>query len=174
MRHWHHDRAARPFRDLDNARLWGICAGFAPYLGVEIWVARCFAITGFLFMPQVIVPAYIIAYFVLDAHSEIDEVVGPNALRSRRSRRKMRKLSRAAERAEQRASRRAEKRAQKRAAKGSSRRHEPTAPPPVPARTVLRQAKATVNEAELRLRRMEGHVTSGRYELQKELRKIES
>ena len=37
----------------------------------------------------------------------------------------------------------------------------------------LRNAQADLSEVELRLRRMESHVTSGKYELQKELRKIE-
>ena len=46
--------------------------------------------------------------------------------------------------------------------------------PVLPARNVLRSVRGTLNEAELRLRRMEGHVTSGRYELQKELRKIDT
>ena len=37
----------------------------------------------------------------------------------------------------------------------------------------LRNAQADLAEVELRLRRMETHVTSGKYELQKELHKIE-
>lgn len=37
----------------------------------------------------------------------------------------------------------------------------------------LRNAQADLSEVELRLRRMETHVTSGKYELQKELHKIE-
>ncbi|MCZ6854019.1 MAG: envelope stress response membrane protein PspC [Gammaproteobacteria bacterium] len=37
----------------------------------------------------------------------------------------------------------------------------------------LRNVEADFSEVELRLRRMESHVTSGKYELQKELRKIE-
>ncbi|MCZ6619173.1 MAG: PspC domain-containing protein [Gammaproteobacteria bacterium] len=37
----------------------------------------------------------------------------------------------------------------------------------------LRNAEADLSEVELRLRRMESHVTSGKYELQKELHKIE-
>ncbi len=173
MSHWQGVRGTRPFRDLDNARLWGICAGTAPYLGLEIWVVRCIALTCVVFMPQVIVPAYLIAYFVLDAHSELDEQFGATKLRSTRRSRKLhkRKLRRmkAAERAEARAGE-----SPKRPSGGKRRKRPSAAPPAPPARSLLRNVKGTLNEAELRLRRMEGHVTSGRYELQKELRKIDT
>lgn len=178
MEHWQGARATRPFRDLDNGRLWGICAGTAPYLGLEIWVVRCIAVTCFVFMPQVIVPAYLIAYFVLDPYSELDEQFGPTSTRRSRKLRKRRlRQAKAEHRAQERAARRAA-RAPDEPAKPQSRRQRRAAaaatPPPPPTRTVLRNVKGTLNEAELRLRRMEGHVTSGRYELQKELRKIDA
>ena len=40
-------------------------------------------------------------------------------------------------------------------------------------RRSLRNVQADLDQAELRLRRMESHVTSGQYELQKELHKID-
>ena len=40
-------------------------------------------------------------------------------------------------------------------------------------RRSLRNVQADLNEAELRIRRMESHVPSGQYELQKELHKID-
>lgn len=171
MSHWQGSRAARPYRDLDNARLWGICAGTAPYLGLEVWVVRCIAVTCLVFMSQVIIPAYIIAYFVLDTRSELDDEVGSaSSRRSRklRKRRQRRLKSQGQERAQDRSL------ASDSPAKPGHRRRGAAAPTPPPASSVLRRVKGTLNEAELRLRRMEGHVTSGRYELQKELRKIDA
>lgn len=177
LEHWRGDRSQRPFRDLDKARLWGICAGVAPYLGLEIWVVRCLAITAFVFAPQIIVPAYIVGYFVLDARSESDALTP-------RSNRRMRKRHARRARAEEKSQHRADARAAAKNAKAARRAQhspvasgaewaaEPAAAQP-PARSVLRSVRGTLQEAEQRLRRMEGHVTSGRYELQKELRKIE-
>ena len=45
--------------------------------------------------------------------------------------------------------------------------------PKISPRRSLRGLQADLTEAELRLRRMETHVTSGKYELQRELNKIE-
>jgi len=182
MSHWQGSQATRPFRDLDKARLWGICAGTAPYLGLEIWVVRCIAVTCLVFMPQVIVPAYLVAYFVLESHSARDQQYGPNNPPSTRKARRLykRKLRRmkAAERAQAKGDARAEAQAEKlepsRRRRTKKRRDAVVPPPAPPARTVLRNVKGTLNEAELRLRRMEGHVTSGRYELQKELRRIDA
>ncbi len=184
--HWQSTRATRPFRDLDNARLWGICAGTAPYLGLEIWVVRCMAITAFVFMPQVIVPAYVIAYFILDSYSELDEQFGPvSTRRSRRLRKRRLRQEKAKAKAEAKYAVRTDYAANSEAAAPAKpeshsqsrrqRRGAAAATPPLPpSRTVLRNVKGALNEAELRLRRMEGHVTSGRYELQKELRKIDA
>ncbi|MCP5183645.1 MAG: PspC domain-containing protein [Pseudomonadales bacterium] len=44
----------------------------------------------------------------------------------------------------------------------------------VPAQRNFRDTQALMSQAELRLRRMEAHVTSGRYELQKELGRLET
>lgn len=172
--HWRGDGSNRPFRDLDNGKLWGICAGVAPYLGLEVWVVRCLAVTMFIFAPQIIVPAYIIGYFVLDARSDLD-VLTPRSTRRQRKRhaRRQKAMDRAQERSAARAAAkaaRAEKRSRRSRTSGQS---NESAPPQPAARAVLRDVRGTLNEAEARLRRMEGHVTSGRYELQKELRKIE-
>jgi len=182
LSHWQGEGSTRPFRDLDNARLWGICAGVAPYLGLEVWVVRCLAVTIFVFAPQIIVPAYLIAYFVLDPRSELDEFGGQAPERATRRQRRRQARQRRAERKLEAKAQRSEAKAQRREAKRSRRsrsaRPEPSPNPQTsavpPARTVLRSVKGTLNEAEQRLRRMESHVTSGRYELQRELHKIES
>ena len=142
--YWRSDwRSTSPVRDLDRKRIWGVCAGIAPYLGLKIWVVRCIAITGLIFMSQVIVPAYIIGALVLDP------VGGSPKQRTRRAKRR---------------SRRARK------ARANSDGQSPVAVAP---RTRLRTVRGTLDEAEFRLRRMERHVTSSRFELQRELNKID-
>ena len=174
--HWRGEGSERPFRDLDNGKLWGICAGIAPYLGLEPWVVRCLAITAFIFAPQIIVPAYIIGYFVLDPRSKHYDIPGG---RDKRATKRMKKRQARNERYAKRAAAREEARAAKRARRDARRAPEtsvsksPAAAPELPARNLLRNVRGTLQEAELRLRRMEGHVTSGRYELQKELRRID-
>jgi len=170
--HWRGEGSERPFRDLDNSRMWGICAGIAPYLGLEIWVVRCLAVTAFIFAPQIIVPAYIIGYFVLDPRSELDEILSDRGERgsrgsSKRMKKRFARKRRRVERAEAKAQARVAKRARRQSASAAE------AAPVLPARNMLRNVRGTLQEAELRLRRMEGHVTSGRYELQKELRRID-
>jgi phage shock protein C len=114
----------------------GVCAGLARYYGVENWVIRCIAVTGLLFLPSIVFPAYWVAYFVLD--------VPPQEGGSRRN---------------------------------STRRDTPSELPElgpnIAPRQSLRNVAADLTEVELRLRRMESHVTSGQYELQKELNKID-
>lgn len=160
--------------------MWGVCAGIAPYLGLEPWVVRCLAITAFIFAPQIIVPAYIIGYFVLDPRSTHYEVRGSRGKRAakrmkKRQARNERFAKRAAAKADARATKLARREA-RRATPGKTRNSlnkTPAAEPELPTRNLLRNVRGTLQEAEMRLRRMEGHVTSGRYELQKELRKID-
>lgn len=178
--HWRGEGSERPFRDLDKGKLWGICAGIAPYLGLEPWVVRCLAITAFIFAPQIIVPAYIIGYFVLDPRSRhYDTGAGRGKRTNKREIRNERYAARTASKAEARAAK-AEAKAARRARREARRalpenalRKTPAAEPELPARNLLRNVRGTLQEAEMRLRRMEGHVTSGRYELQKELRRID-
>ena len=58
-------RTSKLYRDVRRQRVAGVCAGIARYFGVEVWVVRGMAITGLIFMPSVVIPAYIIAYVVL-------------------------------------------------------------------------------------------------------------
>ena len=154
--HWREEwRSTQPVRDLDRNRIWGICAGIAPYLGLKIWVVRCIAITGFLFVPQVVVPAYLIGYFVLEPVGGSDKQRSRRAKRSRRRARKASKVGRGK-------------------AAPSPRAANPEPEPVVAPRTRLRTVRSTLDEAELRLRRMEQHVTSSRFELQRELNKIDA
>lgn len=136
------ERSPRLTRDEEHARIVGVCAGIANYYGVEHWVVRCAAVTGLLFFPGIVFPAYWIMYFVMD---------GP--LTRRREKRRERTTDHASER------------------EAAMRDRQSTAVNP---RRNLKFVQADLQEVELRLRRMETHVTSGQYELQRELNRIES
>lgn len=137
-------------RDTRNRKIAGVCAGIARYYGVESWVVRCLAITGLLFMPQIVFPGYWIAYFVMGSD-------GNAGSQSRRSRRRTRR------------SRRRESGSQAETEAAYQEQDAPKQPP----RARLRSARSAFDDLEMRLRRMESHVTSGRYDLQRELGKID-
>jgi phage shock protein C len=144
------ERSPRLERDHENAKIVGVCAGIANYYGVEAWVVRCIAVTGLLFFGSIVFPAYWIMYFVMDD----PKASAKSHRRGRRSRRRSRQIEsdREGERVE-----------------AHRNNREPVSP-----RRNLRNVQADLQEVELRLRRMETHVTSGQYELQRELHKIES
>ena len=130
-------RSRRLCRDPDRQKIAGVCAGIANYYGVESWVVRCIAVTGMLFLPSIVFPAYWIMYFVMDNPRKGDK---PNNKRRNRE------------------------------------DHSSPAPElgtQLSPRRSLRNAQVDLAEVELRLRRMESHVTSGQYELQRELNKID-
>jgi len=55
------------YRDTEHAKLAGVCAGIAAYLGTEVWLVRLLTISAFLFTAGFFVLiAYIAAYFILD------------------------------------------------------------------------------------------------------------
>jgi phage shock protein C len=132
--------ARKLYRDPGRTKIGGVCAGIARYYGVDAWVVRCIAITGLLFFPTIVFPAYWIAYFVMDKPPK------PNGDPDR--------------------------------GRGRHGRHDHRSPAPelgprLSPRYSLRNVQADLTEVELRLRRMETHVTSGQYELQRELNKID-
>lgn len=129
-------RTINLYRDPTNEKIAGVCSGIANYYGMEAWVVRCMAVTGLLFLPSIVFPAYWVAYFVMDKP--------PKDSQSRRSRRR-----------------------------GKRSIETPELGTSLAPRQNLRNVEADLTEAELRLRRMESHVTSGRYELQKELNRID-
>ena len=136
----HEGPPRRLYRDPSREKIGGVCAGIARYYGMEPWVVRCIAVTGLLFFPTIVFPAYWIAYFVMDKppKSDADKAPddGPRGRRDHRS-------------------------------------PAPELGPRFSPRYSLRNVQADLAEVELRLRRMETHVTSGQYELQRELNKID-
>ncbi len=139
-------RSGHLYRDVENAKIGGVCAGVARYFGLQSWTIRLGALTGLLFLPGIVFPAYWIAYFIMDTpDSEYSSGTEKGASR-----------------------------ASKREAKGAreqdtgSQRTETL----LPSRS-LRYTNADLTQAELRLRRLESFVTSDQYELHRELAKIE-
>jgi phage shock protein C len=129
-------RTRRLYLDRRHRKISGVCAGVARYFGVEIWVVRCIAITGVIFMGSIVVPAYIIAAILLPKGPE---EVGDDA--------------------------------------GSAEANNSSPAPELGSRLSprgsLRNVQAGLDQLELKLRRMESHVTSGQFELQRELKRID-
>jgi phage shock protein C len=130
-------RSRRLYRDPGRAKIGGVCAGIARYYGIETWVVRCAAVTGLIFVPQFVFPAYWIAYFLMGLPPR-EPASGSNGRA----------------------------------------RDDHSSPAPelgskLSPRRSLRNIQADLTQIELKLRRMETHVVSGQYELQKELNKID-
>lgn len=124
-------------RNPNKGKLAGVCAGIAECYYKETWLIRCVAITGVLFIPSIVIPAYIILAIVLPTkdqaeiesqdwseqpemhqfyHETQDEADGDGGIL------------------------------------GTKRR-------------VLREGKRRFDEVELRIRRLESYLTSKRFEL---------
>jgi phage shock protein C len=130
-------RTSTLYLDKRRQRVSGVCAGIARYFGVEVWVVRGMAITGLIFMPSVVIPAYIIAALVLPK--------APNGETTTDER-------------------------------GGREDHSSPAPElgvRLSPRRSLHGVQADLDQLELKLRRMESHVTSGQFELQRELKRID-
>ena len=131
-------RRRRLLRDPRNGVILGICTGLAHYLRVEPWIVRAATVLLAFGAPGIVIPAYLIAYFVLDDRDLEDDI--EHKRMSRRSRR-IRRSRRRAEVEE----------SSKRDLGGIRRRYD---------------------GLEYRLRRLEHFVTSGRYEFEREFRKL--
>ena len=135
-------RSRKLYRDPVRGKIGGVCAGIAAYYGAEPWVVRCIAVTGLLFLPSIVFPAYWIAYFLMEKLPQANGEAG-------------------------------------RCRRGQRHRQNHSSPSPelgarLSPRNSLRDVQADLAEAELRLRRMESHVTSGQFELHRELNRIDS
>ena len=130
-------RTAKLQRDVKRGKIFGVCAGFAGYYGLETWVVRLLAVTGLVFLTGVVFVGYLAATLILDKNVGQPEQAAD----------------------------------ERRGASSGGRRRDDRRRSASPLRR-LREVRAHFDEMELRLRRMEAHVTSGQYELQRELAKI--
>jgi len=139
-------RSKRPglSRSKSDHKIAGVCAGLARHFGVDTWMVRIGALTGLIFLPGIVFPAYWIAYFVMGAER------GPNGSSHQQLQERQKTQP---ERNKQEAS--------------------PDAAQIMNPRLSLRHTGEDFSQAELRLRRLESFVTSDQYELHKELTKIE-
>ncbi|WP_415229684.1 envelope stress response membrane protein PspC [Psychromonas sp.] len=59
------------YRNPENAKLGGVCAGIAEYFDIEVWLVRLLVVSVFLFTAGFFVfIAYVMAYFLLDEMPE--------------------------------------------------------------------------------------------------------
>jgi len=56
----------RLYRDVENGRIAGVCAGIANYFGIETWVVRLLTITFGLFNGGLVLIAYLAACLLID------------------------------------------------------------------------------------------------------------
>ncbi|TQV75432.1 envelope stress response membrane protein PspC [Aliikangiella marina] len=56
----------RLYKDPDRGKICGVCAGIAEYLGLEVWVVRIIAVSLLIFVNGAVLVAYIVMCFVLD------------------------------------------------------------------------------------------------------------
>jgi len=86
----------------DNYRIAGVCAALARYFAMDTFTVRMLALTGLIFVPQVVFPAYWLCYFMLDEKSDLADSHSNSRTRRqkrrqrRRERRAMRRANRAA------------------------------------------------------------------------------
>lgn len=143
-------RSVKLYRDTERGKLLGVCAGIGRYYGVEVWIVRCVAITAVIFLNWLAVAAYLVAgLFVLEKEPARSRI----AVRGKRGKRKRRTRDEEEDVDEDPAE--------------AERRYALPSP-----RQQLRAVDAEFDEVELRLRRMETHITSGRYELHREFGRI--
>ena len=135
-RHYHRQRPSRHRRRSTDAKIAGVCLRIADYYGMEPWVVRLIAVTGLLFLPSIVFPAYWILYFVMKSPSR-SESASPDAVQDHSS-------------------------------------PAPELGPQLSPRHSLRSVQDTLSQAELKLRRMESHLTSGQFELQRDLRRLDT
>ena len=151
------------YLDRENRKIVGVCAGVARYFGIEAWVARCAALTGLIFLPSIVFPAYWVAFFVMgrspsDRYGRSRAGVGGSRARERAKKTR----SRANER----------KRSARRGRRAYDDKRDHRSPAPefgarFSPRRSLRGAQADFAEVELRLRRMEAFITSDQYALER-------
>ena len=142
------------YRDADRAVIGGVCAGLAGYFGLNLKVTRFLAIIAFLTAMPFAFIAYLAAVMLIPAESGRDDVAFETryccwGVRRSGSRRRDRRARRHAEQ--------------------RSRMEEPVAVATGPS---LKDVKERYKTLDQRLAELEKQVTSPRFQLEQEFRKL--
>ncbi len=62
---WESFERPRLTRSVEQRWIGGVCGGLAEYWGAQAWVVRLVAFIGTLFFPNLLLPAYIIAWILV-------------------------------------------------------------------------------------------------------------
>ncbi|MBO6511974.1 MAG: PspC domain-containing protein [Roseibium sp.] len=156
-------KSAHLYRDKQRKKVMGVCAGLADYWGRPVWEVRVFTVVGLFIIPTVVVPAYFIMAFLMDDkpyyrrvtdrfEEPADASPEPAKQTTRQQRREERKM--------------------KREARRKAQTVDEATSSPMDNVQAMKAAKEKFADIEQRLRQMETHVTSDRFELQREFKKI--
>jgi len=139
----------RLYRDADRAVLGGVCAGLAGYFGLNLKVTRFLAFIAFLMAMPMAVLVYLAAVFLMPAESRRDDVVVERhcCWSIRRASRSDRARSRRESRVKE----------------------PPNVAPMGPSATDVRKRYRSLDK---RLAELERKVTSPRFQLEQEFRKL--
>ncbi|MXZ43521.1 MAG: PspC domain-containing protein [Gammaproteobacteria bacterium] len=142
----------RLYRDPDNGPLFGVCTGVADYLGIEPWIVRLLTVLGAIFVHWFVIPAYIVAIFVMDKKPYDEDEITPVHAHYRRSRRRY-----------------------SRTKEGYKRTVDEFSDSAAKSSMIFRMGlvKRDIAQMEKKLSRMEHYITSGRYRLDEEFRALE-
>jgi len=153
-------RERRLYRDADRAVLGGVCAGLADYFGLNLKVTRILAFIAFLTAMPFAIIAYLAAVCLIPAASYRgrDVViesrccwgVGRSRRRSRRSRRMRDREHR----------------------EHSNSREFAAEAPAAPVRPTIKEVRERYKTLDKRLAELEKKVTSPRFQLEQEFRKL--
>lgn len=58
------------YRDAEQGKIAGVCAGIADYFGWETWLVRILVVSGVLFGMPFLILGYVAAWFILDKAPE--------------------------------------------------------------------------------------------------------
>lgn len=150
------------YRIPEDGMLAGVCAGIAEVYDVTPLMARGLTVTGALFMPNIVIIAYIIMIFSLPTRDKLEEKL----------RRKEDRLMGAAtaRRSSKRASRKQRKQAKERNDDFEDELSERDLSDALDRRrAVIRKYKERMSGIDDRLQGLERHVTSKRFELSREI-----
>lgn len=136
------------YRDADRAMLGGVCAGLAGYFGLNLRVTRILAFIAFLMAMPIAVFSYLAAVFLLPAESHRIRVRRRESHGCRGRRRS------------------------KRAGRSRERRRAEPGEKAMPAGPSIKDVRERYRSLDKRLAELEKQVTSPRFQLEQEFRKL--